>query len=424
MAYSLDDIFIDSIFEAKDIYDVNFKVKPNTHPILMVECSVKENQNIESIVRNLHDKNLTIFIYIGEQKKDLFTGIVKDCKLVCNNKINTLKMKVMGFSVVLDKEKHTRIFQDGELTYKEILNYVMPERLGKIIFNKEDMKVGKLLFQCNETDWQFIKRLSGIGKSILIPLFYEDGVRLSYGLPRSAKEIELKEDFYASGNHIQDKAKDYNIEGIYHMFYSDEDYEFETVVKNRGLRFVICEKEVQTVEATLKFYYKVCKEENIKSKVLYNEGIRGLVMSAEVTDVEAEDIFVKFSIDSGLEKKRYRLEWLPITGNVMYCMPEIGTNVKVYFGDRDESKNVFAIECENMSKFPNEIKGIITKDGKILHIKDNGIEIKADNKVNISGKNLTFSSPDSLMMSARKKVRIKSDMVEINADRDISIQRN
>lgn len=108
----------------------------------------------------------------------------------------------------------------------------------------------------------------------------------------------------------------------------------------------------------------------------------------------------------------------------MYCMPEVGTNVKVYFGDRDESKNVFAIECENMSKFPNEIKGIITKDSKTLHIKDNGIEIKADNKVNISGKNLTLSSYDSLIMSARKKVRIKSDMVEINADRDISIQRN
>ena len=207
------------------------------------------------------------------------------------------------------------------------------------------------------------------------------------------------------------------------MFYSGEDYELGTVVKNRGLRFVICEKEVQTVEAALKFYYKVCKEENIKSNVIYNEGIRGLVMSAEVTDVEAEDIFVKFSIDSGLEKKRYRLEWLPITGNVMYCMPEIGTNVKVYFGDRDESKNVFAIECENMSKFPNEIKGIITKDGKTLHIKDNGIEIKADNKVNISGKNLTFSSPDSLIMSARKKVKIKSDMMEINADKDISIQK-
>lgn len=60
-----------------------------------------------------------------------------------------------------------------------------------------------------------------------------------------------------------------------------------------GMRFIICEKEVQTVEATLKFYYKVCKEENIKS---------------------AEDIFVKFSIDSGLEKKRYKIEWLPVTG--------------------------------------------------------------------------------------------------------------
>ena len=61
MAYSLDDIFIDSIFEVKDIYNVSFKIEPNTHPVLAVECSVKENQNIESIV--------------------------KDCKLVYNNKI-------------------------------------------------------------------------------------------------------------------------------------------------------------------------------------------------------------------------------------------------------------------------------------------------------------------------------------------------
>ena len=364
MAYSLDDIFIDSIFEVKDIYDTSFKVKPNTHLVLLIECSVKENQNIESIVRNLCEKNLTLFTYIGEQRKGLFTGIVKDCKLVYNNKISILKIKVVGFSVLLDIEKNTRIFQDEELTYREILSYVIPDILGKVVFNKEDIKVDKLLFQYNETDWQFMKRVSGLGESILMPLFHENGVRLSYGLPRSAKEIELKEDFYASGNHIQDKAKDYNIEGIYHMFYSDEDYELGTVVKNRGLRFIICEKEAQTIEATLKFHYKVCKEGNIRSKKVYNEGIRGLVMFAEVTDVEAEDIFVKFSIDSGLEKKRYRLEWLPIIGNVMYCMPEVGSRVKVYFGDRDESKNVFAMECENISSFSNEIKGIFTKNGK------------------------------------------------------------
>ena len=110
MAYSLDDIFIDSIFEVKDIYDVSFKIEPNIHPVLMIECSVKENQNIESIVRNLCEKNLTLFTYIGEQRKGLFTGIVKDFKLVYNNKISILKIKVVGFSVLLDREKHTRIF--------------------------------------------------------------------------------------------------------------------------------------------------------------------------------------------------------------------------------------------------------------------------------------------------------------------------
>ena len=94
MAYSLDDIFIESIFEVKDIYDVSFKVKPNMHPVLMIECSVKEDQNVENIVRNLYEKKLTLFTYIGEQRKSLFTGIVKDCKLVYNNKINTLKINI------------------------------------------------------------------------------------------------------------------------------------------------------------------------------------------------------------------------------------------------------------------------------------------------------------------------------------------
>jgi len=50
MAYSPYDIFIESIFEVKDIHNVSFKIEPNIHPVLAVECSVKENQNIESIV--------------------------------------------------------------------------------------------------------------------------------------------------------------------------------------------------------------------------------------------------------------------------------------------------------------------------------------------------------------------------------------
>ena len=71
MGYLPDDILVESIFEVKDIYNVSFKIEPNIHPVLAVECSVKENQNIESIVRNLYEKNLTLFTYIGEQKKGL-----------------------------------------------------------------------------------------------------------------------------------------------------------------------------------------------------------------------------------------------------------------------------------------------------------------------------------------------------------------
>ena len=188
----------------------------------------------------------------------------------------------------------------------------------------------------------------------------------------------------------------FEVEDIYDV------YELGTVVNNKDSSFLIYEKEAKTFGSAIKFYYKVCREGSIKTKKLYNDEIQGLVVSGEVTDVCDEDVFVKFSFDSGLKKSRHRFEWLPITGNVLYCMPEVGSKVKVYFGDSDEGENTFAIECENMSAFSNEIKGIVTKNGKTMHIKDNGVELKADNKVSISGKNMAFSSSDSLIMSARK----------------------
>ena len=195
------------------------------------------------------------------------------------------------------------------------------------------------------------------------------------------------------------------------------------MVNNKNSKFLIYEKEAKTFGSAIKFYYKVCREGSIKTKKLYNDEIQGLVVSGEVTDVCDEDVFVKFSFDSGLEKSRHRFEWLPITGNVLYCMPEVGSKVKVYFGDSNEGKNTFAIECENESSFDNEVKGIITKEGKAMYIKDNGIEFKAENKANIYGKNILFGSADAFIMTAKKKIRIKSDMVEMNADKDISIQK-
>ena len=94
------------------------------------------------------------------------------------------------------------IFQDKTITYKEVLEYVISKAKREIIFNEENADIGSLLFQYNETDWQFMKRVAGLKKSILVPIIHENGIRICFGLPRSSVEISLKEDFYASGSYM------------------------------------------------------------------------------------------------------------------------------------------------------------------------------------------------------------------------------
>ena len=89
MAYSLDNIFIESNFEVEDIYDVSFSIRPNVHSLLNIVCSVKEGENILDIIRNIRGNALKLRTYDGKRKL-LFSGTVKHCKVISDNKINTL----------------------------------------------------------------------------------------------------------------------------------------------------------------------------------------------------------------------------------------------------------------------------------------------------------------------------------------------
>ena len=64
-----------------------------------------------------------------------------------------------------------------------------------------------------------------------------------------------------------------------------------------------------------------------------------------VLSTAGETVKVHFDIDKGQdEAKAYPYEWAPLTGNLMYLMPEVGTRVSVYFGSADE-RSAKAVAC-------------------------------------------------------------------------------
>ena len=65
----------------------------------------------------------------------------------------------------------------------------------------------------------------------------------------------------------------------------------------------------------------------------------------EVLSTERETVRLKLDIDEGWNPGGpYPYTWRPETGNMMYCMPQVGTRVSLYFPNYDEQAAI-AVNC-------------------------------------------------------------------------------
>ena len=61
-----------------------------------------------------------------------------------------------------------------------------------------------------------------------------------------------------------------------------------------------------------------------------NERLKGVRLKGTVRRAEMESIYIRLDMDKE-EKADYPWPWVPETGNLCYCIPEIGTEVMLYF---------------------------------------------------------------------------------------------
>ena len=147
----------------------------------------------------------------------------------------------------------------------------------------------------------------------------------------------------------------------------------------------------------------------------------------EVSKTDKETVGVKLDIDNG-KGGEYLYDWRPETGNMMYCMPQVGTKVSLYFpgvdereaivvncfrtnGDscekmKDPSKRAFATEHnKELTLYPKEM-GISSGSGSSILISDEkGIDFNSKKSIRIIGSEINFSAPI---------INIKASIGEIN----------
>ena len=134
--------------------------------------------------------------------------------------------------------------------------------------------------------------------------------------------------------------------------------------------------------------------------------------------------------DTQIEKDAYWYKWIPETGNAMYCMPQKGTRVQLYFKNENEDSAI-AISCirengEKCEKMGNaEDKYFSNGNGKQLFFRKEEIGIGSEDKEkrivadDILG--MKIESDKMLNIISGKQVKLKANKITLNTPTEIKM---
>ena len=425
----LGSVKVHSLLEVESIADLYFTVKTCSHACVKLQVNISHGfiNQIKNIINEIKGSDVSVeYTDTADNKtKVLFKGIIENFRFSNDLGVCICHIEAFSKSLLLDKEKNDRLFQNKEDNIKSVVEKVSSKIETRVIYNTEIKKLGQLFLQYRETDWEFIKRIASNFGEVIVTDYKSGLTAFYYGMPYSEDIVHFRPDHYESGfeidiygeNDFSELNKNMHAGDIYYTISDYNDYELGSKADFMGKIFYIKEKKVETREGYLVFTYKLCDKQYIKSTPKLNENITGLVIGGKVVDVKEEHIYVKSDIDCS--DSVFPVVWMPITGNVMYCMPEVNSRVQLYFGDSEESKIVFASDIIDYIKKSN--RGLITEDKKEMSVDETSVKCGGSSMLSLSSALTNFGSIEKLHINAKGKIKIEAQMISIESNDEITV---
>lgn len=365
-------------------------------------------------------------------EQPLFAGIIRTAGLVTYGGYNRFRIELQTGTIQMDQVKRSRSFQDVGQTYSQVAQRVASgyEDGAVIPTVGLDKPLGIPVIQYRETDWAFMKRLASWCGGVVVPESHYSYPRLWFGFPERAFTCTFPEDCYTSGI----SQRYYELGGpaagcrradfLYYDVPSSQmcDLGWYTVFK--GQEFLICEKWANLERGELTFTYRLGKPGLGWGRKQYNEKVSGMTILGEVLSTERETVRLKLDIDEGwVPGGPYAYTWRPETGNMMYCMPQAGTRVSLYFPNYDEQAAI-AVNCvrtngsscarmsdpsmrsfvtehgKEMNLYPQEMSFLGGSNGSIRLDDEEGIFVKTDKKITVVAQQDVSIKANTAVMSA------------------------
>ncbi len=413
------------------IRELEITRKLNQHGQVLIKGILRE-EGAECVRQAGSQDPLAVYGENDSGETLLFSGVVTELNVFCQNCIYYVEIKGLSWSSLLDYEEKSRSFQDKEMSYFDLICHVMNDYPGSMLMNRTkslERPIEGFILQYRETDWEFCKRLATHFQTQLVADVLGEVPRFWFGLPKNVKTlksvgglvIEKDQGQYhkavASGFQVQEE------QFVKYHIQSKERLELGDIVEYDGRMMIIEESRTFLSKGILYYTYVLGLEESLSIQKKYNDRIQGISLLGKVLERENQQVKLKLKIDQ--KQDTSAACWFPYASqanNLFYCMPEIGTSISLYFSGSDETggiaMNAVRRNGGNCAKTSNpKMKYMGIPEGKELKLGITDIDFAAHEKLFMkmdagngvliqSHEDLTVFTKQKLFMEAKEMIKI------------------
>ncbi|MBU2700777.1 hypothetical protein Ga0466249_001882 [Sporomusaceae bacterium BoRhaA] len=348
-AITYDQIKIASPWKIQTIYQLSIRKTLNNHAELYLSALINESDASKAGLQETTEDMIKVYTDDGATKSWLFKGYLKDVNISVSGGLYNLTARFLSETVILDKEQKSRSFQNTNLTYSDIVNQLLSDYPNKSAeMSAAKTKIDGPLIQYQETDWQFIKRLASLQQTVIVPDVTVDDRIFSYGYPTGYGKTLPDDINYSSGKDINayftDSEANPNLIENEYAYFEVESYDeltFGDKVTFHNYEMVVGEVTIELKQGLLIHSTKLVRPMTLRQNPIYNEKIQGISLDGKVLDVKNQEVKLHLAIDKEQDEgTAYWYPFAPPTVDMMYLMPQIGTNASLYIPGLNEQNAV------------------------------------------------------------------------------------
>lgn len=322
---------------------MNFQITemPGEHGRGIFRVRLNSGTGAEQIAKTIYSEPIFLLEDIDGKSNGvpLFSGYLEEIKLTVEGEYKEAELTVLSGTVLFDRQRKDRVFQAKKQDYESIIGRVIKDtENGAFIPTIPIHGAIGPIFQYQETDWEFLKRVaSQLGLPLVADTTYPFP-RFYVGLRRGDVKKIPEESIFS----LVFDGEQYYIMKEDGLKVAKEDffcYDVTTWVnlglgeyaRINGRKLSVVRKEMVLQDGEVAYRYRFAGESYGLTCRKQNTDMIGISLPGKVTSIDGQMCELELDLEPG-QTGGIQYPFAPETGNLLYCMPQMETRVNLVMG--------------------------------------------------------------------------------------------